>query len=1038
MTDRLGRMTRVIVITLAAGLGMSPPVWAQQCDVDRVLRRALADWKEGTPASRERALDRWGVLDNEAAPAVPWLIEALQSPSPIIRVQAAGILRAMAPEGKEGIPALTALLADPEFPVRQFAALALASFGREAAPAVPALVKSLRAEHERSYPAAVVALVSIGQPALPVLVELLRDPDPSIRRAALDGVWHAVRTSAPMKDERALGVVLERELQPLARDNNPDVRIALAEMLIERKTPSPSALRTLEALSRDRDDRVRSALAKAVAGSLLPHALYRPLLARRDDRDRELRTAAFASIPPTDLVRPDVIAWLIEGLQDPHPEVRAAAAGRLLVARQVEHASGNRGWLSVNKTTSPALTAHPAAGRILLASLNDSNPAVRAAAAHLLPAFPALAAAAIPRLTERLKDPVIDVRAEAAAALAELGPPARIATRTLLAIVANPDDGSPSGRQASDNAALALEAMGGDARAKMFRLLLGQYNALDDDVRQRAQWIMRTRGPWVVDELLHALAHERTQPQVNREIVTALFELVKRRWTPSQSCLAHESFRPAMMAAVPAIRVMVWEEEGEEQAMALALLAVAEPANPEAPALYRERARTCADPDLDECWSTLILQPEMIPALAEGLEDADVPVRIALVRALADLVARLQEEALRHEPAGPVLTARRARSAELKTCAARALLNALEDPDNRIRWIAAQALGTARAEETTVIPALIAMARTAAARVPADDVDLFSFRGQGQWFLLAEKQQNGDPLRVAAIQGLAQFGPAASAAVPELTRALEDRDPRIRWFAAEALGQIGPAAAPGVPALIAVLRSADVVADGLQDVDDAQGDAPIRLIATVALGQIGPGAAAAVPELAAALSGPDSRVRAEAARSLGLIGPKAAAATSALLMAAGHSRNHALVENTTEALPRLGPAAIPALTAGLGHDDPAIRAAAVRLMGEIGQESPLPFLAMLRRLRDRDARVRAAAAPAMARVCRRSLALGLAVAPFVVPLLSDPDDDVAEAARSALLELGVSCLPAHVAGCIGAISEWAEPSSALVPVRCVF
>ena len=63
-----------------------------------------------------------------------------------------------------------------------------------------------------------------------------------------------------------------------------------------------------------------------------------------------------------------------------------------------------------------------------------------------------------------------------------------------------------------------------------------------------------------------------------------------------------------------------------------------------------------------------------------------------------------------------------------------------------------------------------------------------SFNEAGPAYRLGANDKGGDPVRVAAMQGLAGFGPEASAAVPELTLALGDQDLRVRWFAAEALG----------------------------------------------------------------------------------------------------------------------------------------------------------------------------------------------------------------------------------------------------------
>lgn len=78
------------------------------------------------------------------------------------------------------------------------------------------------------------------------------------------------------------------------------------------------------------------------------------------------------------------------------------------------------------------------------------------------------------------------------------------------------------------------------------------------------------------------------------------------------------------------------------------------------------------------------------------------------------------------------------------------------------------------------------------------------------------------------------LGRIGSAAVPELTKELNDRDPEVRERAANVLARIGPAAKQAVPDLVAAL----------EDDDEA-----VRKSAALALGQIGPAAGEAVPAL---------------------------------------------------------------------------------------------------------------------------------------------------------------------------------------------
>jgi hypothetical protein len=91
-----------------------------------------------------------------------------------------------------------------------------------------------------------------------------------------------------------------------------------------------------------------------------------------------------------------------------------------------------------------------------------------------------------------------------------------------------------------------------------------------------------------------------------------------------------------------------------------------------------------------------------------------------------------------------------------------------------------------------------------------------------------------------AAEALSQIGPSA---LPELRRALQSRDPRIRREATGVLVRMGPEGKDAVPDLIRLL-------------DDE--DEPIRKLAARALGRIGPEAAAAVPALMRTLLEPQT------------------------------------------------------------------------------------------------------------------------------------------------------------------------------------
>jgi len=106
------------------------------------------------PTAQAQGAMGLGSLGEEAAPAVPKLIEALKSPESLVRQNAAQALGKMAPQAKTALGPLIELLKDSEWTVRRQAALAIGQFHDD------------------------------GQPALIGLEQLARDPDPQVRKAA--------------------------------------------------------------------------------------------------------------------------------------------------------------------------------------------------------------------------------------------------------------------------------------------------------------------------------------------------------------------------------------------------------------------------------------------------------------------------------------------------------------------------------------------------------------------------------------------------------------------------------------------------------------------------------------------------------------------------------------------------------------------------------------------------------------------------------------------------------------------------------------
>jgi HEAT repeat protein len=259
---------------------------------------------------------------------------------------------------------------------------------------------------------------------------------------------------------------------------------------------------------------------------------------------------------------------------------------------------------------------------------------------------------------------------------------------------------------------------------------------------------------------------------------------------------------------------------------------------------------------------------------------------------------------------------------------------------------------------------------------------------------------------------LAQLGPAAAPAAPELVTALASADDRVRSYAlgaleaigadavltlvkglehphararveaAEALGRIGPAATPAIAPLVGRLK------------DSQPGPA---VAAARALGRIGVPADEVIAGLRAALRHSDPDLRAESARALAALRPKAAAALPELSAALrdGSKRGR---QAAAAALVRLGKVAVPALTELAKDDDHLVRRQALLALRDIGPDAE-PALPVLRAaLKEPGNALRLAAVEALG-------AIGAPAVEALVAALTG-DREVRRAAVSALGAIG--------------------------------
>lgn len=212
----------------------------------------------------------------------------------------------------------------------------------------------------------------------------------------------------------------------------------------------------------------------------------------------------------------------------------------------------------------------------------------------------------------------------------------------------------------------------------------------------------------------------------------------------------------------------------------------------------------------------------------------------------------------------------------------------------------------------------------------------------------------------------------------------------VRRTAARELAAFG---APAVPLLI------DLLGDAHLDV---------RVQAVNSLGRMGTVAQSAAPALVKVLDDRSVHLRRAAALSLGSITPVGDATVAALVRAVADP-DIAVQDNATWALRSLGNRALPALTHAMKHPLPQVRLAATGVIAAglaLRSVGPLPDETLARlaeALADDDPDVRAAAARALGNVGR---AAEPAVAGLRAVASSDPVNYVRSAAMEAIEKIG--------------------------------
>ncbi|HEY2826081.1 MAG TPA: HEAT repeat domain-containing protein [Pirellulales bacterium] len=336
---------------------------------------------------------------------------------------------------------------------------------------------------------------------------------------------------------------------------------------------------------------------------------------------------------------------------------------------------------------------------------------------------------------------------------------------------------------------------------------------------------------------------------------------------------------------------------------------------------------------------------DAVPALTAALKSSDPTVRGYAANALEGIGDASQ-------PAANALAALLAdKNGDVRRAAMDALVGIHLKPETLVP-IMKQALEEANMDPSLTVPALNALANAGDPGIQVLIAELKNQQAQ-YWACLA----------------LADAGPKAKAAVPELMRLAQDKQPQLRMRAIMTLGAIGPDAKPAAALLIKALsdnenavRYAAAFAIGQIGAKEAASeltkqldskDRFLEMISAWALAKINPddkkNVDHAVSLLVTGLNDPSKHVRGAAARGLfELHAPQDTVANAMGDLLA--DKDPVVRSNVAEALATLGEPAVPRLIKALQRDD--MQDLAVEVLRRLGPKAKDAVPALILELKD--------------------------------------------------------------------------------------
>lgn len=722
--------------------------------------------------------------------AIPTLVFYLGDPHDHVRAVAAGALGQL--HARDAVPALAVLAEDPSDIVRQEMVEAL---GRIAQAAV------IKSKRRRFRPRRLrtpdgqsrwLAWRKVPKPAGP-------PPDPAALtlatlRFALADASAGVRGQAAVALGRLGNPAAAPDLIAILNDTDETVRCHAAAALGALGSATPGTVEALVGMLADGSAEVRAGAAQALGALKKAAAAAVPaLVPLLQDREEAVRTAAAGAIAQAGPLDESATDALVEGLASPDNLVRAQTAEALgTIGAAAQETAPALVEVLKDKNDVVRAKAVEALGKIgeaaadqavpsLVRALRDPDSGVSALAAEALGQMGESAEGAVSGLVRSLGHLSATVRANAAQTLGKLGP-AAARTRGALEKACGDDD---TGARAEAVRALGLI---GPPTAASRKLVLA---ALDDAAPEVRASALEAVREWDDEDGLaaHAVlslledANDKVKVEATKNLArrgaatTEVLDALSRRlleddsdWVQAHAAHALGRFGPAAAPAGPALLRAAQTAEVTVREQAVRALALVQ--CPEAASAF-VAGLTDADPDVRRVASAGWMKAEAIPeeavpALVEALRDPEVQVRANAANALARLES-LPTDAI------PLLVACAADPSDgLRMNAAMALERApagtadealrhlLEDPNLRVRLIAAGALLASSPHDERAVAVLVEVLSDSAIRVRKSALEIITTLGDaGTAFVPALRarygQENDADLRAALGQLIARL-----------------------------------------------------------------------------------------------------------------------------------------------------------------------------------------------------------------------------------------------------------------------------------------